>query len=642
MTRGIMPPRSQNENRWPVRQLVCPGLAVRGVLPVVAIPPNLPHAVASESTATRSMAAPFQPALFEPPQAVPSIGERLRDLALIANGACIDTAHAVAATAASAWWRARVRMAGGDSDRLLAPAAPVPRIDMPPLPRQQARELGAALAGLPVTEANALLGRLYTQALPDEYRVANGIFYTPPSLVARLLDRTEAAGHDWTAARVIDPACGAGAFLVQAAERMLSRLPDADPAITLANIGTRLRGWEIDPFAAWLAQLAVESVLLPHTVASGRRLGPVVEVTDALAAFAGTSGRWRLVMGNPPFGKVKDTPTLRARFRRSLYGHPNLYGLFLDAAVHLADPERGLVAFLTPASFLAGQYFRNLRMLLHEHAPPASLDLVEARSDVFDDVLQEVALSVFQRGRAPAPAPCAVVRISRCGMQVEATGSLVLPADPREPWTLPRCAADAALVSRMHVMPARLADWGYEVCTGPLVWNRHKPRLHDTARPGCVPVVWAEAVTPDGRFVLRATRRNHRAWYQPGSAPDPNLVNLPCVLIQRTTAKEQSRRLIGAVMPASVFGEFPAVAVENHLNMVRPAGRRPKVPIRVVARFFASEAADRVLRCMNGSVAVSASELAAMPLPGAAEILAAAGQDDFEAELQRLYGVGAA
>ena len=180
-------------------------------------------------------------------------------------------------------------------------------------------------------------------------------------------------------------------------------------------------------------------------------------------------------MGNPPFGKVKDTPQLRARFHRSLYGHPNLYGMFIDIAVHLARLDGGIVGYLTPASFLAGQYFRKLRRLLREQAPPVSLDLVESRTDIFDDVLQEVALSVFRRGGPTQAASCAAVQVTASGMRTEQTGSLTLPVDPYEPWTLPRSAGDAQFVAKLHEMPPRLADWGYEVCTGPLVWNRHKP-----------------------------------------------------------------------------------------------------------------------------------------------------------------------
>ena len=594
------------------------------------------------------MARAFRPALLDLPVQTPptSIGDRLRVLALIANAACIETACTIAQEAALGWWDAVVAVAGGRPDRLRAAPSLLKKLDVPAGAIAEARALGGELAALPVVEASALLGRLYTQALPGPHRTANGIFYTPPILVDRLLSKAEMAGHDWATERVLDPACGAGAFLVQMAQRTATAMSGADPAILLAGIGSRLRGWELDPFAAWLAQLATEAVLLPHVIASGRRLRQVVEVADALAVFPASRETWGLVVGNPPFGKVKDTPFLRGRFGRSLYGHPNLYGMFLDTAVHLAKPDGGMIAFLTPPSFLAGQYFRKLRRLLREHASPVSIDLVESRVDVFDDVLQEVALSVFKRGGQAQPAQCAAVHVVPTGIRppgirVEPTGPLILPADPYEPWTLARSAKDSVLVAQLRTMPTRLADWGYQVSTGPLVWNRHKLQLHDTPGPGRVPVVWAEAVTPDGRFALKAARRYHRAWFTPRGADDPNIVDRRCVLVQRTTAKEQHRRLIAAEMPASLLARFKAVTVENHLNMVRTIGRRPKVPLHMLAAFLATDTADRVLRCINASVAVSASELEAMPLPTAKSVVAAMRKSGFDQAIRQLYGLGA-
>jgi adenine-specific DNA-methyltransferase len=583
----------------------------------------------------------IQPTLFEFTVLVapPTLGERLRELALIANAACVETARRVTQEAALGWWDAMVAAAGGRAAMLRAAQSPSVGLDLPRRTIEKARALGGDLAVLPVAEANALLGRLYTHGLPGAHRAAHGIFYTPPILVRRLLSGAETAGHDWLTARVIDPACGAGAFLVQCAEHMAAAMVDAEPAIALSGIASRLKGWDLDPFAAWLAQISTEAVVLPQVISSGRRLRPVVEVTDALEAFAASADSWDMVVGNPPFGKIKDTPEIRARFRRSLHGHPNLYGMFLDAATHLSRSNGGIIAFLTPASFLAGQYFKKLRRLLREYAPPVSIDLVTSRSDIFDDVLQEVALSVFKRGGAGNPAACAAVQVTASGVDVEAAGSLMLPVSLDEPWTLPRSAGDAELVAKLHRMPGRLADWGYEVSTGPLVWNRHKAQLYDTQSLGCVPVVWAESVTPDGRFVLKATKKNHRAWFKPRGADDPNLVDQPCVLVQRTTAKEQHRRLIAAEMPAKLFGRFKKLAVENHLNMVRPIGPRPKVPLNVVAAFLATATADRVLRCINASVAVSASELEAMPLPRPDAVAAAMREHSFEQAIRGLYGL---
>jgi adenine-specific DNA-methyltransferase len=568
----------------------------------------------------------------------PQLQKRERALSAVTEAASLEAARAIAHSVAEAWWEESAKSVTVVPLTPGALPAGLALAELSPFTTADARAFGRDLARLPLPEAVAAIGRLYTQALPPTHRTKYGVFYTSPALVRRLLNKAEAAGHDWRAGRAIDPSCGGGAFLVEAAGRMLAAMNGVEPAIALAALGSRLRGWDVDGFAVWLANLAVEAVALPLIAASGRRLCYVAETRDALSDFDDAAGLFGLVMGNPPFGKVKDTPETRARFTRSLHGHPNLYGLFTDLAVHLAKPDGGIIAYLTPASFLAGHYFKALRRLLHEHAAPVSIDLLHSRKDAFADVLQEVALSTFRRGRAEGCATCAVVLAERGLLTVQPTGALILPNDPEAPWILPRSADDAAFVQRMLQMPARLSDWGYAVSTGPLVWNRHKPRLHDAPGTNRIPIVWAEAVTQDGRFVLKATKRNHASWFEPDGPHDPNIVTRPCVLVQRTTAKEQHRRLISAEMPPEVIAQHGRITVENHLNMVLPLGAEPKVPVSAVAAFLATMTADRVLRCINASVAVSASELEAMPLPAADDVLAALSSPDPEKAVAQLYG----
>ena len=114
--------------------------------------------------------------------------------------------------------------------------------------------------------------------------------------------------------------------------------------------------------------------------------------------------------------------------------------MFLDIAVHLARPDGGVVAFLTPPSFLAGQYFRNLRRLLREHACPASIDLVESRADVFRRRAAGGRTFGVQTGRHVQPAECALVDLLPTGIRIEQTGPLFLPVGPYGPWTLVRSA----------------------------------------------------------------------------------------------------------------------------------------------------------------------------------------------------------
>jgi adenine-specific DNA-methyltransferase len=435
--------------------------------------------------------------------------------------------------------------------------------------------------------------------------------------------------------RTIDPSCGAGAFLVEAALRIARAMESADPLIAVHAIGTRLTGWEIDPFAAWMAQLAVEIATLSLAERARTRLAELVHTRDSLSAFEDGLGKFDLVVGNPPFGRVKDTAAIRETFGRSLFGHPNLYGIFTDLAVRLAKPKGGRVAYLTPASFLAGNYFKRLRGLLTSTCPPVSVDFVSSRRDAFEDVLQEVVLSTLRRGRQTGFVRCHAVEITHDGLVATQTGEVAIPQG-ETPWILPRSASDAALVGKLADMRRTLADWGYRVSTGPFVWNRHKPRLYDAPSEGRVPVVWAEAIS-GGRFDLGGPRRAHQLWFAPRPEDEAMLVRAPCVLVQRTTSSEQERRIICAPLPAALIERHGAITVENHLNMVVPAVKTPKVPPDVLARFLSSGIVDRVIRCINASVAISASELEAIPLPEAADVLAALKSKSPEQALSHLY-----
>ena len=194
-------------------------------------------------------------------------------------------------------------------------------------------------------------------------------------------------------------------------------------------------------------------------------------------------------------------------------------------------------------------------------------------------------------------------------------------------------------------MPHRLEDWGYQVSTGPLVWNRFKAQLRARPGDGTYPLVWAEAVAGPGRFIHRAEKRSHQPYFRPTENDEWLKVNVPCVLVQRTTAKEQPRRLIAAAMPASFINRHGAVIVENHLNMIKPiAGKKPKVSTAALSALLNSAVADQAFRCISGSVAVSAFELEALPLPAVKEMIKidnlirrGAKPETIEAQIRALY-----
>ena len=510
-----------------------------------------------------------------------------------------------------------------------------------------AESIGTVAAELDVLDASYLIGVLYTGLMPDRLRAQLGAYYTPPALCERLLDMATEAGVDWRSARVLDPACGGGAFLAPVARRMAESLKDGNARVALKSIQRRLHGFERDPLAAWMSQVFLDAALGDLCGEAGARLRSVVRVCDSLEQAPADEG-FELVVGNPPYGRTTLSPELREKFRRSLFGHANLYGVFTDLALRFTRPG-GVIAYVTPTSFLSGEYFKALRGLLGREAPPVSIDFMGERKGVFADVLQETLLAAYRRGGERGAGKAHFISARPDGSIVRRTaGAFNLPENLDEPWLMPRTEAQSALVRRVDGLPYRLADYGYTVSTGPLVWNRHKPSLRDRPGKGRYPLVWAESVRAEGVFEFRAEKRNHKPWFEPKANERWVVTDVPCVLLQRTTAKEQCRRLIAAELPAAFIEEHGAVVVENHLNMIKPLNGAPQVAPAALAILLNSGVVDQVFRCINGSVAVSAYELEALPLPppeDAKEIerlmKRQAKRETLECAVERLYIDGA-
>jgi len=559
----------------------------------------------------------------------------------------LDLARAVALTAVSAYWRERQALSGRGWPLRELPSA----IELAPVSEEaeeQAERIGIAATGLDILEAGYGIGALYTGMMPAAVRTRLGAYYTPPALCERLLDMATEAGVDWCTARVIDPACGGGAFLAPVVRRMADSLARNGTGVALEEIQHRVRGFERDPFAAWMSQVFLDTVVGDLCEETSARLRAVVSVCDSLEQEP-AGGGFDLVVGNPPYGRVTLSPEMREKFRRSLFGHANLYGVFTDLALRFARSD-GIIAYVTPTSFLSGEYFKALRGLLARDAPPASIDFIGERRGVFAGVLQETVLATYRRGGGRSAGKVRFISAGPEGsIKRMTTGSFNLPDDPEGPWLMPRTQAQSALIRRVDGLRCRLADYGYTVSTGPLVWNRHKPSLRDQPGRGRYPLVWAESVRASGVFEFRAEKRNHKPWFEPKANERWVVTDLPCVLLQRTTAKEQSRRLIAAELPPAFIKEHGAVVVENHLNMIKPLNGTPRVAPAALVALLNSGVVDQVFRCINGSVAVSAYELEVLPLPSLEDmkgierlVSKRASRETLESAVEHLYVNGAA
>lgn len=332
-------------------------------------------------------------------------------------------------------------------ERLAAAGAPLdPGADGPDL----AAVVRALAAWEPRGEPVEALGRAHELVgSASAARKAKGAFYTPAPVVRGLVDAVLSRLDD--APSVLDPACGAGAFLLAALRRLSLR---ERPGQVLP----RLHGVDLDARAVGLARaaLVVEAARLDPGVGLGAP-GPRLQVGDALVepggpserpldlrgAFAGplAAGGFDAVVGNPPYlsfgGRERaDAPDalrawLEARYAPS--GWRSAHAFFVARAVR--ELARRCVGLVLPDQVGHLDGYAPIRALLDREG-----GLVEVRylgEGVFDGAVTPALALVWDREHRGAARV-----VERGGAVAERPRD----AAPGDPWHVP---AERGLLERL-------------------------------------------------------------------------------------------------------------------------------------------------------------------------------------------------
>jgi adenine-specific DNA-methyltransferase len=504
------------------------------------------------------------------------------------------------------------------------------------------------LAGLPCRDdllgvSAEEFGQAYALALDSQVRAKNGRHYTPAALADALWKQAaDVLGVRAPQGLVFDPAAGAGALLLPPLRAWLDDEPDRPADVTLGTVRSVIAGRDLDPAAVWVGSVLLAAELLPAwariPARRRQRLPALLEVGDGLDQLNRPAA---VTILNPPYGRVRLSEADRARWEHALYGHANLYGLFMAAA--LAGTEvGGVISALVPTSWLGGAYFQRLRAILGGSAPLTRITYVPDRTGVFTTgVMQETALATFQVGASSGMVRCERLTVNGQSRR-ELVGSACLPQDRDKPWLLPRSPDDVPLVQTAARMTHRLGDYGWRVSTGPLVWNRRRPQLSGRPRETSLKVVWAADL--DGGVLHQDRARDEMRWCQVQDEREQKFLVLsePAVLVQRTTAPEQPRRIIAATLDDATLASWGGgVIVENHVNVITCFDPASVLTPRLLAVLLDSDPLDRMYRCLTGSVAVSAYELAALPLPPPETVIGWTVLDDktLTKEIRGVYGL---
>lgn len=193
--------------------------------------------------------------------------------------------------------------------------------------------------------------------------------------------------------KVIDPACGSGAFLITAFEFLLNYNKYLDDKIfdlvgtsdlfsdrtkeilqnNIFGVDLNKESVEITKLSLWLKTADKNKTLasLENNIKCGNSLIDDPEIAGDLAfdwekefpeVFA--NGGFDIIVGNPPYVSAEYISEIDKTFYEknyySAYGRQNLYIIFYEKAINLLK-ENGNLGFITPYTILKNMYYKEIR-----------------------------------------------------------------------------------------------------------------------------------------------------------------------------------------------------------------------------------------------------------------------------------------
>lgn len=250
-------------------------------------------------------------------------------------------------------------------------------------------------------------------------RKAQGMYFTPAPLVADVLQRALERMGSMPLGAVVDPACGAGAFLAAAAARLpgtpLFGLELSEDALGVCQ--TRVPGATLHPGDALRGGFERLLAGLPQTGAQLWIGNPPYNGTSPLLAnkpaYAALLGKFRLGQALPPGTSLRDD-----------------YVFFLLLAAQALADREGVLAFVTPSTLLDAFLYAPVRAFLLQTLELT--DVLDLGPGIFHATRVKTCVTLWRSSR------------SRRGVPRFESGGQVEPLEPKAPAFSLRPRAEAA------------------------------------------------------------------------------------------------------------------------------------------------------------------------------------------------------
>jgi type I restriction enzyme M protein len=334
-----------------------------------------------------------------------------------------------------------------------------------------------------------IVGTIYGRFVNERHKHEQGMYYTPRSVVGFILDRVGWTGAATVGARLLDPACGSGAFLVEAARRAVeahraqahaeghTEIPPERVQAILDSLRDGLVGFDLNPFACALAEINLLVQVL-DLVAHAHRHGEPgrlerfrIYATDALrvlpaarailemgldpseaedlpdeeqakAGLGAFATGFDVVVGNPPYVRADEGAEGLLRYRRQIEQHPILEPLqvltqkwdlfipFIALGLHLLRRPEGKLGMIVSNALETVLYAGGLRRYLATAATIQEVHFFEPGVKLFTDAVVRNSILIVES----APPPGGVQYFARVALRCAAYGGAPSTSVPSHLW----------------------------------------------------------------------------------------------------------------------------------------------------------------------------------------------------------------
>ncbi|WCG35952.1 Eco57I restriction-modification methylase domain-containing protein [Companilactobacillus farciminis] len=399
-----------------------------------------------------------------------------------------------------------------------------------------------------------------------------------------------------------------------------------DPGSGFGNLGieainyiylnfTKIKKIEIDLYE-------IDSILIGRLKANFVKLQKRMKINSIILDFniynedfllSDSSTMYDLIIMNPPYKKINQKTCYSLKLKEVGVNTVNTYTSFIKKALINLD-KNGIAIFITPRSFMNGKYHIKFREWLFSKFCLNKIVWFKSRS-LFDGVLQEVVISVFQKKIQSDFINLEYIddeTLNETSLRVNQ--QLVIDKDNMVRFFSNNI--DIYTYQKERNLK-RIEELGINVSTGPVVYFRQsKNYLRKKNTLNAYPYIFSEHV--GNGMVTNWPKKNPKRYNYLLKKDDNKKVfrkNDAYVLVKRVTSKEDSKRIYASIL--SKFDKYDMVALDNSINFFyfkNPNVNKINI-LKGLCVYLNSSFVDNIFRQFSGNTQVNIYDLKVLRYP---------------------------